>query len=93
MEHTVKDMEIEGLALDLSVVLDKINYIDGVLKYCPDPEMFDKYADKFNVELDKLYDIKAKLTKLLASRIEKEKSENLPINMGYRALYRELGRF
>lgn len=91
MEHT--DKAIDDLAVDLSIVMDKIRYIDGVLKYCPDPDTFDKYVSKFDIERDKMYDIKSRLTKLLADRIDREKTENLPINMGYRLLYKELGKF
>jgi hypothetical protein len=93
MEHTVNDTEIENLTLDLSVAMDKIKFIDGVLKYCPDPDTFDKYVNKFDIEVDKMFEIKSKLTKLLSARIDLEKSENLPINMAYRLLYKELGKF
>lgn len=93
MEPACKDPEIENLTIDLAITMDKIQYIDGLLKYCSDPVTIDKYVTNFDNEMNKLYDIKAKLTKLLLARIDREKLENLPINMGYRLLYKELGRF
>ena len=87
----MKSVEIEDLALTLNIHMDKIAYLDSLLKRAPDDAiLLMKLNNCFDEEVEGYFKVKEELLSSLSKYIDKEKEENLPINLSYRNLYKVL---
>ena len=88
-----KKFDIEELSIQLSIGMDSIVYLDHILSSCDNKEVFDKYLIAYEKEVKEHFDVKDKLYATLKDYIAFEKEQNLPINMGYRLLFKALKEY
>jgi hypothetical protein len=89
VESLSEKYKIEELARELMVGMDKIVYLDNILRVCGD-DNYHQYLHIFELEFDDHLKTKDMLITNLTDYIKEESEGNHPINMSYRQLLKVL---
>ena len=82
--------EIEQLSAELLLLLTHIQLMNELINNAITRDNLEYYISELEDLLNQYYIIGPKLFTLLEKELEREKKENLPRNLGYRLLYKEL---
>lgn len=82
--------EIELLSAELLLLLTHIQLVNELVNNAITKDNLNYYMLELEDLLDRFYVIGPDLLKKLEVELEREKTENLPRNLGYRLLYKEL---